>query len=267
MIDAARIELNGRPASAEDLRPLIQSNYGHFTAFEARAGRVQGFALHLERLVRGTRTLFGSDLDPERLRACVRQAIGSDAALSVRVNVFSRAFDRELPGAAAEPDILVIVAPAKPRSAAPARLKSFRYGRELPDVKHVGTFPLFHFRARAQQAGFDDALFAGADGRIAEASVWNLGFLDGDGVVWPDAPQLRGVGQELLARGMQRLGVPQSRRAIGLGDVAAFRGAFVTNAMVPVRAVAAIDDIAFAIDEATLALLRRCRDDNPWEPV
>jgi branched-subunit amino acid aminotransferase/4-amino-4-deoxychorismate lyase len=265
---AYRIELNGAPAQVEDLRALVQTNYGHFTSMQVRNGRVRGLSLHLDRLVSATRELFGCELDRENVRACLRHAIGTDPGpLSLRVNVFSRALDRARMSAPAKADVLVSASAAASASAPPLRLKSFRYQRELPAIKHVGTFPLFHYRRLAQQAGFDDALFVGDDGCISEGSVWNIVFFDGNGAIWPEAPQLRGISLQLLQAGLARRGIPDRVQSIRIQDLASFRGAFFTNSSVPVQPIARIDDIEFALDDVLMGKLVEAYESNPLEPV
>ncbi len=263
-----RIELNGVPAQVEDLRHLVQTNYGHFTSMQVQAGGIRGLGLHLDRLVQATRELFGSELDRELVRAYLRQAIGGDSGpLSLRVNVFSRALDRARMNAPTKLDILVTIGAAALGPSAPLRLKSFRFQRELPAIKHVGTFPLFHYRRLAQQAGHDDALFVGDDGRISEGSVWNIVFFDSRGSIWPDAPQLRGVSLQLLQAGMARHGVASGTQLIRIVDLAEVRSAFFTNSSVPVQPIARIDDIEFALDDTLTATLVQAYESNPLEPV
>ena len=269
MTDSAdRIEVNGEPARVEDLRVLAQTNYGHFSAMQVVDGCVRGLDLHLERIARATRELFGTTIDPERVRACLRHAVACSAdPLAVRVNVFARALNRNRPAEPVDADILVMTArPARP-APAPLRLKSFRYTRDLPQTKHVGTFPLFHYRRLAQQAGFDDALFVDAGACISEGSIWNVGFFDGAGVVWPDAPQLTGVSMQLLQAGLARNGVPSTVGHVALDDVARFRAAFFTNSSTPVQAIASIDADAFAPDPALIATLGACYESNPLQRI
>lgn len=263
-----RIELNGEPARVEDLRFLIQTNYGHFSAMRVLEGGVRGLDLHLARIERATRELFGAAIDRERVRACLRHAIaGSGDALALRVNIFSRSLDRDRLLQPCEPDVLVIAAPASPPPAAPLRLKSFRYSRELAHVKHVGTFPLFHYRRLAQQAGFDDAVFVDDAGCISEGSIWNIGFFDGDGIVWPDAPQLAGVAMQLLQAGLVRAGIASAVNRIALRETDRFRSAFFTNSSNPVRLIAGIDAVGFAVDPSLAARLRDAYDSNPLQLV
>lgn len=262
-----RIELNGRPAGPDDLRHLIQTNYGHFTSFRVENRGVRGLDLHLDRLQKATRELFGTALDRERIRTCLRSAVGDDdGELSVRINVFSRSLDREHLDRAVDADLLMIVSPARPREATPMRVKSFAYKRELAAIKHVGTFPLFHHRRLARQAGFDDAVFVDEDGRISEGSIWNIGFVDHDGaVVWPDGPQLDGIGMQLLKASLATEGLRSIVRTIRLYDLDGFRAAFFTNSNVPMRPIAAIDEHRFDVDADLQRKLTRCHDAQPLQ--
>ena len=258
-----RIELNGAPATAEDLRHLVQTNYGHFSAMQFREGGVRGLDLHLDRIEAATRELFGMPIARERVRGCLRHAIdGSEAPLALRVNVFSRALNRDQPAAPVEADVLVTAMPAAGASSSALRVKSFPYTRTLPHVKHVGTFPLFHFRRLAQQDGFDDAVFVDAAGRVEEGSIWNIGFFDGEGIVWSDAPQLTGVSMQLLQSGLARAGVTSTVRSIPLRDIGRFRSAFFTNSSTPVRLIARIDDVEFAVDHELEARLVAAYETN-----
>lgn len=264
----SRIELNGAAATVDDLRHLVQTNYGHFSAMQVRDGGVRGLDLHLDRIVGATGQLFGTALEHERVRACLRHAVaGSREPLSVRVNVFARALDRERLAAPVSADILVMVGPPARAAGAPLRLKSFRYARDLAPIKHVGTFPLFHYRRMAQQAGFDDAVFVDSDGAISEGSIWNIGFRDGDGVAWPDAAQLDGVSMRLLKQGLATAAIATAERRVALDDLVALRAPFFTNSGTAVRPIASIDDVAFAPDPAFMALLQDCHDRNPLQPI
>jgi len=250
------------------LRALVQTNYGHFTAMQVNKGGVRGLGLHLDRLAQATRELFACELDRELVRAWLRQAIADDPRpLSLRVNVFSRTLDRARMNAPAKIDILVMIGTAASGPAAPLRLKSFGYQRELPAIKHVGTFPLFHYRRLAQQAGCDDALFFAADGRISEGSVWNIVFFDDNGAIWPDAPQLCGVSLQLLQAGLVRRGVAGRMQSVRIQDLAGVRGAFFTNSSVPVQPIARIDDVEFALDDALTRMLVEAYECNPLELV
>lgn len=269
MRDAAfhRTEVNGEPATPGDLRLLVVQNYGHFTSMQVRDGGAQGLDLHLDRLRNTTRELFGHDLDLDAVRGWMRRAVAGLAAASLRVNVFSRRFDRDRPCEPAAPDVLVTTAPARAVGGAPLRVRCQRHEREAPHIKHVGTFGLFHQRRIAQRHGFDDALFVTADGAISEGTVWNVGFFDGERVVWPQAPALRGIALQLLQAGLAGAGLVGVTRRVERAEVAHFRAAFFTNSSCPVQPIAAIDGIEFAAAPEIVARLAAAHSAAPWQPI
>ncbi len=268
MSSAPRLFVNGKPAHVDDLRTIVANNYGHFTAMRVAEGCVRGLDLHLQRLDAATRFLFGHPLDGHIVRGWLRDAIGdATAPSSVRINVFSRAYKRDNPAEAAAPDVLISVSDAPVASTFPLRVKSFAYERDTPRVKHVGTFPLFHHRRLAQQSGFDDALFVDRNGNVAEGSIWNVAFFDGERIVWPDARQLEGVSKQLLKQGLAQRGVESIDAGVPLSRIGDFRAAFFTNSGQPVRFIARIDGVEFAHDGELAALLATCYDSNPPQRI
>lgn len=265
---ATRCELNGRTATADELRTLALTNYGHFTALIASEGGVRGLDRHLARLDEGTRELFGEPLDRDAVRSHLRHALaGWHADAAIRITVFSRAFDREHPARDFAPDVLVTVSAPRRVDPTPVRLATFHHERALPAIKHVGTFALFHHRRQAQLAGYDDALFVDASGAVSEASIWNIGFFDGASIVWPIAPQLHGVSMQLIDAGLRARGIASTSRRVAREDLATFRGAFLTNGGCPVQAVASIDDVAYAADPDFATLIAACHAANPLQPI
>ncbi|HVF34706.1 MAG TPA: aminotransferase class IV family protein [Candidatus Saccharimonadia bacterium] len=262
------IEANGGPATLDDVRRIAAFNYGHFTVMQFRDGGVRGLSLHLARLDAASRELFGRPLDPSRVRGYLAHALASRIGpASVRVNVHSRALDREALAVPAEPDVFVSLGAPAPVAHAPVRVRTVQYARELPHVKHVGTFGLFHQRRLAQLAGFDDALFASATGEISEGTIWNVGFHDGAGVVWPDAPALRGITQQLLEGALAARGIAQVRRPVHADELAHFRAAFLVNTASVVQPIASIDATAFDDSVALAAMLRELHDAVAPEPI
>ena len=259
--------LNGHPASADDLRALALANYGHFTSMQVRGRAVQGLDLHLHRLQSATRELFDSDLPAARILDNLRIALDAGAPdCSLLLTVFARAFDYRNPAGAFLPDLLASLSlPADPDKPA-LQLKSYPFVRPLPHIKHVGTFPLFHYRRLAMQAGSDDALFVTADGAISEGSIWNIGFWDGAEVVWPEAPALRGVAEQLLQAGLDHLGVAQQHRRVTLGEAKGFRAAFAANAS-GIQPVLGIDGVVFGTDETLMAQLKAALASRPWQAI
>lgn len=260
--------LNGEPASADDVRALALGNYGHFTSMQVRSGAVQGLDLHLRRLQAATCELFGTDLDAadvrRQARAVLERAGLPDASL--RLTVFSRRFDYRDAGRDVPVDLLASLSPAATSARPALRVKSYGFVRPVPHIKHVGTFPLFHYRRRALADGFDDALFVAPDGAMVEGSIWNLGLWDGERVVWPEGPALRGTCEQLLQAGLEASGVPQQVRRVGLAEAGGFRAAFACNAS-GIQPVMAIDGVSLGADTGLMARLLAVLDSRPWQPL
>ncbi|RKT11454.1 branched-subunit amino acid aminotransferase/4-amino-4-deoxychorismate lyase [Streptomyces sp. 1114.5] len=250
----AEIEIDGAPADPARLAALGLLNYGHFTTLRAEAGRVRGLTLHLDRLVRDCRTLFAAELDRAAVRERIRAVLPADGApVTVRVTVYDPALGLERPAAPAAPALLVTTRPAAAAEPAPLRVRSVAYRRELPQVKHVGLFGLVHHRRQAQLAGWDDVLLVDEDGRVTEGATWNVGFLDEDGLVWPQGPSLPGVTEALLSGAYQG---PQSREPLPVAELGRFTAAFAVNAGIGLRPLAAVDGTA--LDPAHPRLAELC---------
>ncbi|MBD9468380.1 aminotransferase class IV family protein [Pseudoxanthomonas sp. PXM01] len=260
--------LNGSPASADDLRALALTNYGHFTSMQVRHGAVQGRALHVQRLQEATLALFGTQLDGDgALQLAARALAGAGMRdASVRITVFSTQFDYRDPSRSVTPDVLVTLSPASSPDKPALRVKSYPFVRPLPQYKHVGTFPLFHYRRQALADGYDDALFVDPAGQVVEGSIWNLGLWDGQSVVWPEGPALRGTAERLLQAGLDRAGIPQRAARVGVPDLGAFRAGFACNAS-GLQPVVGVDAVAWGADIALMARLNAALDGVPWEPL
>jgi branched-subunit amino acid aminotransferase/4-amino-4-deoxychorismate lyase len=235
------IELDGCPATAQDLAGLALCNYGHFTTMLVSEGRTRGLSLHLRRLAGDCRELFDAELDLDRVRELVRRAPG-DAPQMVRVTVFAPGLELARPGADQDPHILVTTRPAPSTRLPPLRLRSVAHRRDVPATKHVGLFETIRQRRTVQRAGFDDVLFVDERSRVLEGATWNIGFHDGAGVVWPAGDQLPGVTMELV-RSIDA--AKSSVRELDLVAAAGFPIAFATNAAVGLRAVESIDGIRY----------------------
>ncbi|MFD5461551.1 aminotransferase class IV [Kitasatospora sp. NPDC127059] len=250
----AEIEIDGAPADPARLAALGLLNYGHFTTLRVEAGGVRGLALHLDRLARDGRALFGVEPDRAVIRERIRAVLPADGApVIVRVTGYDPALGLERPGAPAAPVLLVTTRPAGSTEPAPLRVRTVAYRRELPEVKHVGLFGLVQHRRAAQLDGYDDVLLTDDDGLVLEGATWNVGFLAGRRLVWPEGPSLPGVTGALLAGAY---GGPQSREPVHAAGLGRFDAAFAVNAGVGLRPLAAVDGTAFDPGHPLLAELR-----------
>ncbi|MFI0220467.1 aminotransferase class IV family protein [Streptomyces lydicus] len=248
------VTLDGKPVSTDDLLPLALTNLGHFTSMRVdEAGHIRGLSLHMERLVRDCKIVYGAELDTGRVRDYVRQGLyGQSWPCVVRVTIYDPNVEMGHPTDADEPHVLVSVRTTGKMPTAPLRAMSVTYERDLPEVKHVGLFGSRHTRGAAQRAGFDDALFVGRDGFVSEGVAWNVGFVDQDGtVVWPQAPVLPGVTMALLQQHAE-----YCVATVTLAQAKGMAAAFATNTSIGVRPLSAIDDIELPTEHPVLSQLQ-----------
>ncbi|MEW2033324.1 aminotransferase class IV [Streptomyces roseifaciens] len=254
------VQVDGRALDADPLFLALMGGYGHMTAMQVRDGRVRGLDFHLTRLDTATKELFGEGLDGglvrERIRGALDEAGVRDA--SARLYVYApEPGDRTVTA--------VILRPAVPEPG-PQRVRSVPYARPSAHLKHVGVFGQVYHLRQVKAAGFDEALLVEPDGTVAEGAITNVGFIDGDTVVWPSAPALDGITLLVLQRELDRAGLPWRRQAVRLDEVARFDAAFVCNS-VGVSPVPLIDDVRFPSDAEPVRMLQRLYEAAPWDVI
>ncbi|NDZ76996.1 aminotransferase class IV family protein [Streptomyces sp. SID10853] len=259
--------LDEKPVTSDDLLPLALTGLGHFTSMRVDADRtIRGLSLHMERLVRDCKIVWGAQLDTGRVRDHVRAALeGRDGPCVVRVTVYDPTVEMAHPADANQPGVLVTVRPSGAMPPPPLRAQSVEYERDLPQVKHSGLFGALHARRTAQLNGFDDALFVGRDGFVSEGGTWNVGFIESTGtVVWPKAPVLPGVTMALV---QQHAGTAHRTATVTLDQAKTMVAAFATNTSIGVRALAAIDETDLPTDHPVLTELREAYLSIPGETL
>ncbi|MFC0633331.1 aminotransferase class IV [Brevundimonas balnearis] len=251
----AALFIDGAPATSEDLAHMALANYGAYTSFRVEQGGVRGLDLHLERLSRQAIELFGEAPAEGRFRGLMRSALDGRQDAWLRVSLFSRHITHRDASWVGEPSVMVGVFDPPPPLQGPLRVQVQAYAREAPELKHVATFGLMRARRQARAEGFDDALFVGADGVISEGSLWNIGLLEGDTVVWPQAPMLCGVAQTLIDQGLRSVGLRSQTRPVHVQDLPGFDGAFICNSATPACAVSAIDSHRYSAQPEAISRL------------
>ncbi len=216
----------------------------------------------LERLRVAAMELFGAAVDEDRLRGWMRGALDGQGDATLRVTLFSRELTVREPAGIGAPDVLVAVLPPGGAPPAPLRLTTTSYAREHPHLKHAATFGLIAARRAARMAGFDDALFAAGE-VVSEGATWNIVFADATGLVWPEAPMLDGVTQQLIRTAWPD---PQSRRPVTVQQAKAMP-AFALNAGFGVAEIASIDDVDLPPSAETAAALRATVDSHAPQPI
>lgn len=259
--------IDGQPATPDDLTHVALVNYGAYTSFRVEDGGARGLDLHLSRLEAEAMELFGEPVGETRLRALMRDAVAGRDSCWLRVSLFSPEISPRTPDWRGRPRVMIAVSPSPPPLAESVRLQVQTYARDAPHLKHVATFGLIRARRLARAAGFDDALFVDVGGKVSEGSLWNLGFISGNKVIWPQAPMLAGVAQALVQRGLGPTGLTGRTAPVHVDDLRSFDAAFICNSATPACAVSAIGDQAFATSPALIERLHAAWTSNPVQPI
>lgn len=250
---SATILIDGLTATPDDLAHQALVNYGAYTSFRVEHGAARGLDLHLARLEQAAVELFGESPGEVEFRRLMALAVAGREACWLRVSLFSPEIAHRNPTYVGRPKVMTSVSLAPPPLANRVRITAMPYEREAPHLKHLATFGLVRARRAARAAGFDDALFVDGAGRVSEGTLWNIGFVQGDRIVWPQAPMLAGVTQALITRGLPQVGLTSEMRPIRHDEISAFDAAFLCNSATPVCPIIAIDDVSFANDPVLLA--------------
>jgi branched-subunit amino acid aminotransferase/4-amino-4-deoxychorismate lyase len=266
------VQLNADPVQLDDPALLRATSYGHFTSMQVRGGRVRGLDLHLDRLDRSSRELFGHGVTADRVRSYLRTALARSASddLSIRVNAFSRnrAF---LAGTPVEPDLLITLSDPIEPTAQPPRLLAVEHERAVPHIKHTGTFSLVYETRQAKLAGYDDALFYDRTGHVSEASIWNICFATEGRLVWPVASALPGIAMLTLQAGLDALTVSRETVPIPLTALPTFDAAYLTNSIDPALPVTSITTPAgttqYKPDPASATLITNAYEAIPLQAI
>jgi branched-subunit amino acid aminotransferase/4-amino-4-deoxychorismate lyase len=255
-------ELDGTPVTPEALQSLGLVNYGHFTSMRVDDHGIRGLSQHLDRLVHDCRIVFGSPLDRDRVRELIRNVIAEKpGSFIVRVTIFDPDLQLGHLGTKAKPRVLITTRPAASLPPLPMRVQSTVYRRELPEVKHIGLFGALWHRRQAELNGYDDALFMDASSFVTEGATWNIGFFDGDRVIWPSGEVLPGITMKLLKQVHDHtITAPVSYR-----DIPEMRAAFAVNTSIEVRAISAIDNIELSGGDPVIDTLRKEYEEIPVE--
>ena len=267
MTGAVDLSVDGAPATLDDLTHVALVNYGAYTSFRVEAGGVRGLDLHLERLEAEAVELFGEPLGETRLRDLMRSAVADREACWLRVSLFSLEIGPRTPDRVGQPKVMIAASPPPSPLAGSVRLQVQTYAREAPHLKHVATFGLIRARRAARAAAFDDALFVDAEGRVSEGSLWNIGFIKGEEVVWPQAPMLAGVAQSLVQSGLKVVGLTGTTEPVHVSDLTGFDAAFICNSATPACAVSTIGEHAFETSTALIERLQAAWASNPPQPI
>lgn len=266
---AQQVQRDACVATAGDLGPLAFAGYAHFTAMQVRAGKVRGLDLHLQRLRMASQTLFGQAMADELIKEQLRAALqaGGVGDVSLTATVYSSAGEFTVGQHEDRLHLLVRTSAPSDGPAGPVRLQLVDHERTLPELKHVGEIAKTWWLRKAVEQGFDDAAFVDAQGRLSEATIWNLAFWDGEHVVWPRAAMLQGTTMSIVMRQLQRMGVAQQLQDIRIDALPGFKGAVVMNSWTPGVAVRRFAALKMPAAPDFVDLLHRAFAQEPLLPI
>ena len=267
MAGTVGLTIDGAPATLDDLTHVALVNYGAYTSFRVGQGGVRGLDLHLARLEAEAVELFGAPVGDSHLRGLMRGAVAGRDACWLRVSLFAPEISPRTPEWQGAPRVMIAVSPPPAPLADAPRLQLQTYAREAAHLKHAATFGLIRARRMARLAGFDDALFVDGEGLILEGSLWNVGFVSDDQVIWPQAPMLAGVAQALVQRGLADAGLTGRTEPLRVADLERFDAAFLCNSATPACAITAIGERSFSTLPGLIERLQGAWASNPVQPI
>ncbi|MFC5932197.1 branched-chain amino acid aminotransferase [Cryobacterium melibiosiphilum] len=248
--------LNGTVASSDDLAPLAFAGFAHFTAMQIHDRSIRGLDLHLQRLRDASDTMFGRHLPDAQIVDYLRVALNAapeDASLALFITSSPGEFVAPRPEI--QLDVVTRITDAATVPLGPLALDVVAHQRDLPHVKHVGEVAKTLLLRQAVTRGFDDAAFEDSEGRLSEATIWNLAFWDGRSVIWPEANILTGVTMQILQRQLSALGVDQKTQPIRRNEPLGQLAGVVMNSWTPGIAIARIGDHRLIADADFTGLL------------
>ena len=255
--------LNGElvPAPRMDADPA--GAVGVFETLRLRAGKPEFFSEHATRYLAGCAFFKLSPApSPETLRAAVDSLVKENRLTEgvVRWSVWKDGGNA--------PQWQVRLEPPRPHMGKPTLIATFSTVRLPPPdaeraCKHMGRGLWRDALAAARAAGFDEVVLLDAAGRVIEGGGSNIFCVDEAGVLQTpslDCGPLPGVTRAQVLALARGVGVPVREGLVTPAMVRGAREVFVTNALVGIRPLAAIDAIRLPAPGPVTARLRQA-----WE--
>jgi branched-subunit amino acid aminotransferase/4-amino-4-deoxychorismate lyase len=229
--------------------------------------RLDHWEAHLERLARGCATLGMPAPDPYACRNAIEAALiaaGGPHRAAVRLNWSAGPGDRGLDPPATLRPVLSATATSLARTSEPARLVTVQVRRNdqspTSRLKALAYLDNVLARAEARAAGADEALMLNTRSEVACAAAANVFWIRHGVVCTPslDCGVLDGVIRAEVLAACVRLGIPNEQVRAPPVHLA---GApmFITNSLVGVRPVSALDGVAASASPLIAAIARAVR--------
>lgn len=228
---------------------------GLFETVLAVEGETPRLAAHHARMVAGCAVLRLPAPSLADLRSGADRAL-ADAGLTtgraaVRLTLTAGSGGRGLDRPDAPTPRLVVTAAPSPKPATPARLTvaSVRRNDRSPASRLKSLAYLDNVLARdeARRAGVDEALMLNTAEKVACAGAANIFWVEGDALVTPalDCGVLAGIMRASVLAAVPSLGLTVLEAAADVGRILAADAVFLSNSLIGLRPVTAIDSKLF----------------------
>ena len=229
---------------------------GLFETILADHGDLDAFDAHVERMVRGCAVLGLPAPAADRLRAAALAILGerglTGARAAVRLTWTAGSGGRGLERPAAPETRLLAQAAPAPVPAGPARLATVAIRRNATSptsrLKTLAYLDNVMARRDALAAGADEALMLNAEDEVCGGAAANLFWIAGGRLFTPALAcgVLDGVMRGQVLAAAAGLGVDVVEARAGVESLAEAEGVFLTNSLIGLRPVSAIDGRAIS---------------------
>jgi para-aminobenzoate synthetase/4-amino-4-deoxychorismate lyase len=232
----ARLDVNAppEPAGADALARLTpRPSAGVFSSLLVTDGRTRGLADHLARLASSVRDLYGKDL-PAGLQSDLAACLASAPTGRLRITV------RPV-GGPLQPTIEIV--PLQPAPAPAITLRPVTVAGGIGGRKWRDRRLLAALNAQAGSAADQQVLIADETGEILETDRANVFAVIDDVLLTPpaDGRLLPGTTRAAVMRAARAHGIKVGQKPLTLDELASATEVFVTNAVVGVLPVTAVD--------------------------
>lgn len=229
---------------------------GLFETFRAVNGRPFALAEHLERLHRSSKAIGVpvpnlGELASE-VMAAVQSAGEPDAYVRLTVSRGPGAPAPD-PSSCGRPTVMVVV---RPFTSPPERWLSEGLRTITAHIRRNTSSPLTRIKSlnylecilakqAAKSAGADDAIFLDSEGNVAEATAWNVFWVERDRLVTPDesGPILPGITRAIVLNLARKLAIDCLTGLYSPTCLASASEAFVTNSLYGIVPIGSFDGL------------------------
>lgn len=221
---------------------------GLFETLAATDGRLRDVAAHLDRMAAGCAALGLPGFDRPAAEALLREAASGVAGVAaVRLTLTAGSGGRGLDRPAAPKPLMAATAAASPRPRTAARLATASVrrndGSPASRWKTLSYLDNVLARAEARAAGADEALMLNTRGQVACAAAANV-FWMADGVLHTPSLAcgvLAGVTRAQVIAAAKGAGLTVRETAAGPEAIAAAEAVMISNSLIGLRPVSALD--------------------------